>query len=257
MEVIIIGSGTFVPIPERGCPSVLIISETEKTHLLLDMGPGTLRQIAKTGLSCTMLDYIFLSHFHPDHTADIIHFLFTIKNIAPSFQKSFTIAGPAGTKDFIKALQYAYRGHINISPALLKIDELGKKSKRKYRDLIVLSHQVKHAPESIGFRIEDGTGKSIVYSGDTGMCNDIIELAKNTDLLILECSFPKECLKSYNIDTHLSPSDAGKIANEANAKCLVLTHLYPECLRVDIINRCMRYYKGKVIIAKDLLRLHV
>jgi len=257
LEVIILGSGTFIPIPERACPSVLVISETEKTRLLLDIGPGTLRQIAKTGLSCTMLDYVLLSHFHPDHTADIIHFLFTIKNITPLFQKPFTIAGPTGTRDFIKALQQAYKGHIHIPSNLLEIDELGKRSKRKYNELTIISHHVKHAPESIGFRIEDNSGKSIVYSGDTGICDDVIRLAENADLLILECSLPEETIEANNIATHLSPSDAGKIADEANARCLVLTHIYPECLKVDIRSRCGRYYKGKIIIAKDLLRLHV
>ena len=225
--------------------------------LLLDIGPGSLRQIAKTGLSCTMLDYILLSHFHPDHTADIIPLLFTLKNVPPTFQKPFTIAGAAGTEDFIRSLQNAYRGHIDMPPKLMRIDELGKKSKIRYKDLVILSNRVKHSPESIGFRIEDDSGKSIVYSGDTGICDDIIKLAQNADLLILECSFPEEYLKSYNIDTHLSPSDAGKIADEANAGCLVLTHIYPECLKLDIVNRCRRYYKGNIIIAKDFLRIRV
>lgn len=89
MEVIILGSGTLVPIPEKSCSSVLI--KSEKTCLLIDIGPGTLRQITKTGLSCTMIDYILLSHFHPDHTADVIYFLFTIKNIAPSLDRKSVV----------------------------------------------------------------------------------------------------------------------------------------------------------------------
>ena len=165
MEVIILGSGTFIPIPERSSPCIMLRSKS--TILLLDIGTGSLRQIAKTGLSCTMLDYILLSHFHPDHTADIIPFLFTLKNIPPSLQRPFTIAGPAGTKGFIRSLQHAYRGHIDMPPKLMRIDELGKKSKRRYKDLVVMSNRVKHSPESIGFRIEDKSGKSIVYSGDT------------------------------------------------------------------------------------------
>jgi len=255
LEVVILGSGTFIPLPERSSPSVLVRSE--KTNLLLDIGPGTLRQLSKAGLSFTMIDYVLISHFHPDHTADIIHLLFVLKNTDPSFIHPITILGPSGTKDFIRGLQNAYRGHLNLSPRLLKIDEMGKKSIRNCKDLTVNSYPVKHTSESIGFRIEDISGKKIAYSGDTGLCEEVIQLCKDVDLAILECSFPEEYLKSWKIDTHLSPSDAGKIAKEANVKNLILTHLYPECFRIDIISRCKTYYKGKIIVAKDLFRINI
>ena len=256
MEVVILGSGTFIPIPERSSPSILVRSK--ETCLLLDIGPGTLRQIGRLGLSFSMIDYVCLSHFHPDHTADIIHLLFALKNINPLFKKPITLLGPPGTREFLKSLQYAYKGYITLSPKLLKIDELGKKSRRNCKDLIIASYPVKHVSESIGFRIiEKDKRKSISYSGDTGICEDVIELSRDVDLAILECSFPEEYLKNWGIDTHLSPSDAGKIAQEAKAKSLLLTHLYPECLRIDILERCRRYYKGNIIIAKDLMRLKV
>ncbi len=256
MEVIILGSGTFIPIPDRSSPSVLI--KSKETCLLLDIGPGTLRQIGRLGLSFSMIDYVCLSHFHPDHTADIVHLMFALKNIDPLLKKPITLLGPSGTKEFLRSLQSAYRGYINLSPKILRIDELGKKSRRNCKDLTVISHPVKHVPESIGFRIiEESKGKSVAYSGDTGMCEDVIELSRDVDLAILECSFPEEYLKNWSIDTHLSPSDAGKIAQEAGAKSLLLTHLYPECLNINIVERCKRYYKGNVMIAEDLMRITI
>ncbi len=255
MEVIILGSGTFIPIPERSSPCILI--KTQRSIILLDIGPGSVRQIAKTGLSCAMINYVFLSHFHPDHTADIIHLFFTIKNIDEIFKRPLIISGPIGTKRFINDLQQAYLGHIDLSPNMLKIDELGKKSRREYTDFSLISQPMKHSKESIGFRIEDNLGKSLVYSGDTGICDEIIDLAKMADILILECSLPEEYINAHNIETHLSPSDAGKIASKAKVKLLVLTHIYPECLKIDIINRCKKYYKGNIIIAKDLLKLNI
>jgi len=256
LEVIILGSGTFIPLPERSSPSILVRSK--ETNMLLDIGPGTLRQLQRIGLSFTMIDYIALSHFHPDHTADIIHFLFALRNIRPSFKKPITILGPFGTKEFIRSLQSAYRGYINLPINMLRIDELGKKSKRTYNGLTILTYPVKHTPESIGFRIiEEETGKSIAYSGDTGMCEDVIELIKGVDLAILECSFPEEYLRAWNLDTHLSPSLAGKIASEAEVKTVLLTHLYPECLNIDIIERCKAYYKGELIVAKDLMKIRL
>lgn len=255
MEVIILGSGTFIPLPERSSPSILV--KLNSNYILLDIGPGTLRQMARLGLSCTMLNYIFISHFHPDHTGDIIYFLFVIKNISSLYKKPFTIVGPIGTKDFIRSLQNAYRRYLELSPNILRIEELKNNDKKKYENFSIISSPVKHSFESIAFRIEDRTGKSIVYSGDTGLCHEIIELARDADLLFLECSFPEEYLITHGINTHLSPSDAGKIAKAANVRCLVLTHLYPECLKVDIVKRCRQYFKGNILIARDFLRLNL
>ena len=59
-------------------------------------------------------------------------------------------------------------------------------------------------------KLTDSNGKSIVYSGDTDYCPELIELADNCDLLILECSFPDD----MKVEGHLTPSEAGKIAAE-------------------------------------------
>jgi len=254
LEVLILGSGSFIPTEDRSSPSVLI--KTEKTYLLLDIGPGTVRQIKKAGLSCISIKHILISHFHPDHTADLIHFMFFMKNIGSEFQSPFTVHGPPGIRNFIRGIQRAYGNSLNLPAEILRIDEMGKKARRDFDDVTVISFPVKHSPESVGYRIE-ASGKRIVYSGDTGFCEEIIEASKDVDLLILECSFPEEYLRKYKIDTHLSPDSAGRIAGSANVKNLVLTHLYPECLKTDIIGSCKRHYKGNVIIAKDFLRIKI
>jgi ribonuclease BN (tRNA processing enzyme) len=74
-----------------------------------------------------------------------------------------------------------------------------------------------------------------------------------TDLLVLECSFPDE----RKVPGHLTPSLAGRIANETRCRRLLLTHLYPECDQVDVLSQCRRTYSGDVLIAEDLLRISV
>jgi len=104
----------------------------------------------------------------------------------------------------------------------------------------------------IGYRIE-AEGKSVVYSGDTDYCENIVSLAKNADVLIAECSFPDE----LKVQNHLTPSLAGKIASEAEVKTLVLTHLFPECDKFNIKKQAKKIFKGKVIVAKDFMRVKV
>ena len=118
-------------------------------------------------------------------------------------------------------------------------------------NLIIKSIKSKHmGASSVSYRIDYGN-KSIVYSGDTEYCNEIIEISKNADLLILECSFP------YNTDDHLDPSLCGKVATKANAKKLVLTHFYPECDKADVKKQCSKEFDGEIVVAKDFMRIKV
>ena len=110
-----------------------------------------------------------------------------------------------------------------------------------------------HLPESVGYRIEWENGKSIVISGDTDYCANIVSLALETDLLVLESSFPDE----KKVDGHLTPSLAGRIARESRCKRLLLTHLYPICEQYDILNQCRQAYQGEIILGEDLMRVKI
>ena len=101
MRLIILGSGTGNPLNDRASPALALITGSHLT--LFDMGPGTLRQLARLGKHHERIGKIFFTHFHPDHTADLIHFLFATKNLSIlEMRKPFTIIGPEGLQDFLK-----------------------------------------------------------------------------------------------------------------------------------------------------------
>jgi ribonuclease BN (tRNA processing enzyme) len=254
MKLIILGSGTSVPNAQRASPAIAVF--IDKELLLLDIGPGTLRQMAIAGLPFESIDYICISHFHPDHTADLIHFFFATR-YPPILRtrKPFTIVGPETFNKFLTLLKKPYGNWLDLPDGLMKIEEFhtGYKDKKKFNTFTLWSAPVKHIPHSLGFRIEDHSGKTIVYSGDTGYCEEMVDLARDADLLILESSFPDE----KEIKGHLTPSRAGDIAARSGAKKLLLTHFYPECLKVDIEAQCRKSYHGELLLATDLLSLTV
>ena len=84
-------------------------------------------------------------------------------------------------------------------------------------------------------------------------CKNVVELGRDADILILECSM----LDKKKVDGHLTPSLCGRIADESNCKKLVLTHFYPSCDKIDAVSVCKKYYRGKIIIAEDLMRLKI
>ena len=70
---------------------------------------------------------------------------------------------------------------------------------------------------------------------------------------ILDCSFPD----GDEVEGHLTPSQAGKIASLAGVNKLLLVHFYPEVLATDIAKQCRRTYAGELILGSDLLHLHL
>jgi ribonuclease BN (tRNA processing enzyme) len=96
-------------------------------------------------------------------------------------------------------------------------------------------------------------GPAVVYSGDTDYSENLVELARDADLLICEAARPDE----HPVAGHLTPSMAGRMATEAGARQLMLTHFYPDCEGVDLAAQCRRTYTGPVILAQDLMRLEV
>jgi len=254
MNLIILGSGTGVPMAHRASPALVMTSAGEP--VLFDMGPGTLRQLARIGIGHERIGRIFFTHFHPDHTADIIHFLFATRN-PPVLEKRkpFTIFAPKGFKAFLEGMESAYGKWIRVPGEIMKVEELDarKRDGSTWPGFEVLSHPVPHTSQSLAYRVESSSGSSFVYTGDTSFSPELAEFAKNSDVLITECSFPE----GRDVEGHMTPSQAGRMATLAGARKLVLIHFYPEILGTDIASQCRTAFGGELVLGRDLLHLRV
>ncbi len=253
MDIYIIGSGTCVPSLRRASPAYAM--RIDNNILLFDGGSGTLRQLLKVNIQFQEVDYLFYSHFHPDHTGDLVHFLFASK-YAPVYQRKepFTIVAPTGFRTFYEGLKRVYNEWVVPREGLMKIVEMDglTDSMKKFEDFLVLTCPMRHYENSIGFRIE-AQGRAVVYSGDSDYCDDLIRLAKDADVFICECAFPDE----MKVKGHLTPSLAGRIATLAQCKKLILTHFYPVCDEYDIYGQCRQEYTGELLIAEDLMKVSI
>lgn len=250
IAVTILGSGTCVPSLERSACSVLI--ETGESKLLFDSGPGTMRRLLETGTTIFDLTHIFYSHFHPDHTSELVPLLFATKYPdSHRRQKMLTLCAGSGFVNFFKGLQRVYGGWIELPSGMLQILELDNSGPDSIRfdDLTVKSLPVVHNPESLAYRIAGRQGKSMVYSGDTDYSDNLVTLARDADLLICESAMPDE----LKVSGHLTPSAAGEMAARAGVEALVLTHFYPECEQADIKKECRKTYTGPLYLAQDLM----
>lgn len=254
MRLTILGSGTCVPSLTRSACAVLV--ETGDARILIDAGPGTLRRLLEAGADFRRVTHLCISHFHPDHTAELVPLLFASKYPEGRGRRLplVMIAGQ-GVRTFFEKLQAVYGRWIALDPGLLTIEELDGEGRdqRTFPDFTLETIPVDHNPESVAFRITDPAGRSIVYSGDTDVSDRLVELASGADLLVCESAFPDD----HKVAGHLTPSLAGEMATRAGVKRLVLTHFYPECEGVDLESQCRRGYDGPLVMASDLLRLSV
>jgi ribonuclease BN (tRNA processing enzyme) len=82
---------------------------------------------------------------------------------------------------------------------------------------------------------------------------EFVKFAKDADLLIIECGLPDR----FGGGRHLSPSIVGEVAKKSGAKTVVPIHFYPQVENEDIKGAIKKQYKGKVIVAKDLMKLSI
>ena len=249
MEIFVIGSGTGVPSLRRGSPGTAI--KVGSNILLLDSGSGTLQRMLRANIDYREVNYLLYSHFHPDHTADLVPFLFA-SNYGSDEKRTgeLKLIGPKGLQEFYEKLKAVYGRWIEPQNYTLTLMEMGK-NEIAFPDFNLQGFYLIHSESSVGFRVTSRDDKTVAYSGDTDFCENLIALGSDVDLLILECSFPD----SRKVEGHLTPSLAGRAAQEAGCKRLLLTHLYPPCDDEDIVAVVKEQFSGEVILAEDLMKI--
>jgi ribonuclease BN (tRNA processing enzyme) len=251
MEVIVIGSGTGVPSRRRGSPAVGV--RAGEKLVLLDLGPGTLRAMIRYGLDFNDIDILCLSHHHPDHVADLVAFLFASRyGLGYTRREPVHLLAARGFQDFHGRLQQVWGEWVVPPPGLLTVSELATDGEdgRNLGDITFRTAPVQHLPTSLAFRVEHA-GRAVVYSGDTDWSDSLVDLARGSDLLIVEAANP------WKVAGHLTPAEAGRLAAQAGVPRLLLTHFYPPCDEIDVVEACAQEFSGLILRAEDGLRLRV
>jgi len=253
--VTVLGSGSCVPLKERYPSSYFICPRLVPSGWLVDVGSGAIQRLIDVGKSHLEIECVFISHVHPDHISDLLPLLQAL-NYTPGFKRTdpFYIYG---SEDIKKYLDFNMELALPLTPDFpMEFVLLKDKMKLERDGLSLEARSLKHPAKTLGFRwnIE---GCILVYGADTGPCEGISKLAKDADLLILECSFLKDNPKHH----HLTTYQAGEIAKNAGVKKLLLSHFYPEVLEIKKEEKEKEVresgYKGEIIFAEDLMFIEV
>jgi ribonuclease Z len=100
-------------------------------------------------------------------------------------------------------------------------------------------------------------GRKIVYTGDSRSSKALVELAKNADLLIHDCTFDDELAERAKEDGHSTPSQAAETAKKAKVKRLILTHISARYKISDLLLKQARKGFSNVDVAEDFMTINL
>jgi len=253
MKITILGSGSFHIDKDHSAPAYLL--EIKDKKILLDCGPGTLVQMAKIGFDPYDLDYIFLTHFHADHSSDLFPLLMRgllgHRFYGRELKKNLQIIGPKGMKDFVVNLCNIYR--LYFLKDFDKYEYQDFEPNMKFNQFTVGVFPVNHLEtDANALRIESA-GKIIAYTGDAEKCDGVIKASQNADLLIADATNPN------NIEgrVHMNTTQVGEVAKESSVKKVVLAHQMPVGFNVDMVSQTKEVFNGEVVLAKDLMEINL
>jgi len=255
MKLVVLGSGTSVPHPQRAAAAFWL--ETANGLVLLDCGADSAHRMAEESVDWPSLDAIWISHLHLDHCGGLASFLFGLK-WAPQTegrQKPLRIFGCRGIGSLLKAIDESNDYGLLAQPFPIELHEVSDDNAgfEMMPGLSAQTFSTPHTQESLAIRLTYNDGTSMVYTSDTGYSAELAKFASGADLLILECSF----WRHKPTAKHLELDDAMRLAQLAEPRQLVLTHLYPEWDDIDIESKAKELWSGEIIAARDGLRLEV
>jgi ribonuclease Z len=265
-RVILLGTGTPNPEPDRMGPAVAIVSG--KGVYLVDCGPGVVRRAAQAGIAMEQLTRVFITHLHSDHTAGYPDLILTPPNsgrVTP-----LQAWGPPGlramtthiVRAFSEDLRIRLHGTQPVEPAGFTVTAHDVTPGEVYRDenVRVIAFAVPHGEwkHAYGYRFE-AKDRTIVISGDTTYSEALIAAARGCDILVHEVYSQRGWEKRtpdwrrYHAASHTSAIDVGRVAAQVRPRKLVLYHLLPMGETAEeVLSEVRQNWGGEVVYGKDL-----
>jgi ribonuclease Z len=271
MEVIILGSGSPLPDPNRAGPATLV--RAAGRDFLFDAGRGVLMRLAGAGSGPVQVEQVLITHLHSDHVTDL-NDLLTMRWVMSPAPNPLRVIGPPGTGGLVQrtlAMLTADIGYRRAHHADLDWDPSGEVTEVSggvvFDDgtVKIIAALTDHAPAkpAIGYRVE-AEGKVVVIGGDTVPCPGLDQLCDQADIYLqtvirrsLIEAIPAARLKDI-LTYHSAVEDAAATASRSGVGTLVLTHMVPAPFpgtEQEWVAEAEEVFDGTVLLASDLLRI--
>jgi ribonuclease Z len=260
LRVLLCGSSSPFPHPSREKTCVAIFAGGR--FYIVDTGPGSWNNLALWRVPADRIGGILLTHFHSDHIGELGEF--NLQTWVAGRAGPLAVYGPPGVERVVAGFNEAYALDREYRTAHHGADFMPSDVGRmravripvgagvahaalalREGDLEVTAVLVDHAPirPAVAYRFRY-RGRSVVVSGDTVKLPELIDAARDADVLVHEAQAQHLVATARQVaerigrerpariladipDYHTSPVEAAEVANEAGVGLLVMYHLTP------------------------------
>ena len=278
-RLILLGTGGG-PRPRKASSAAAQVIIADGKAYVIDCGNGVARQLAFANVPLATLRHIFITHHHSDHNADYGNLMLLAWTAGLRTQVDTWGPPPLEkmTRLFFEMNAYdietriADEGRVPL-PSLVRPHELSAPGEVMRDDTLKVTSALVHHPPVVpafGYRF-DAKDRSIVISGDTAPSDNLVKLAEGADVLVHDAMYlpgverlvarvpNAPALRKSILSHHTAAEDAGRIAERAGVKTLVLSHLVPaddpEISEQMWLDAAGSHFRGTVLVGKDLLEV--
>jgi ribonuclease BN (tRNA processing enzyme) len=242
-----------MPRPGGACSSYLL--QTHHAAVLFDVGPGAAGKL-QLAIDYARLDAIVISHMHADHFLDLVSLRYGLKYGPRLRQSELPLWLPPGGTPDLDALGVLV-GRDSASDFFAEsyaVREYDPAQELTVKDLTLSFRRTRHSIDAFAIRAECN-GASMVYSADTAPFDAVVEFARGCSLFLCEASLGLGTEEGER--GHSSAPEAAKMANDAGAGRLLLTHYPASYSATDLIRESTSFFGDPIAAAEDGLKIDI
>ncbi|WCN82848.1 MBL fold metallo-hydrolase [Micromonospora sp. LH3U1] len=240
MRVVVLGGLGAWPSAEQACAGFLV--EHQGFRLLIDPGYATLQPLL-TRVAASAVDAVYVSHGHPDHCADLQPLL-RARVLPDRSAPALPVYAPTGSLGPLLAIDEP-----GLIDTAYRLHEFTPGDGFDVGPFTVRTWSLPHWVPNAGVRFAAG-GTVLAYTGDTGPSPELVELARDADLLIAEATYVDE-IPDRHVGFLSSAAEVGRYATAARTRAVLLTHLWPGTDSDAAVAAARRAYGGPVGVARS------
>ncbi|MBP3763762.1 MAG: ribonuclease Z [Bacteroidales bacterium] len=257
MILTVLGSGAALPTGHRCCSAQVL--NVNGFKMLIDCAEGTQNGIRRMRFRLQSISTILISHLHGDHFFGLPGLLSTMHLCGRT--EPATVVAPVGAREVIETtfrltgnnISYPIEWHeMDFTEGLHRVFENAKCTV----DAFPLTHSVPTYGFLVGDRPEGSRGRlRYAYCCDTVYTEAILPYVEGVDLLCLESTFTDEYAPLAEKRLHLTAGQAARLAAQAGARQLLLTHISARYKEPDLLLSQAQAHFPNTTVAADGLRL--
>ena len=227
MHLTVLGGSAAGPNAGMGCAGLLV--QTDRTRLVLDLGPGTLQELRRH-TDFRRLDAVIISHMHVDHVLDLLALRHALAYNPQSAPAPVPVWLPPGGAAHLAQATAPFDAcdEPGRFASTVNVAEYDPARPLPIGDVVVTFAPVPHYIPAWAIRVQTTAASTLGYTGDTGPSAALAGFFAGVQVLVAEATLLEPGARPSAERGSLTAAEAGQLAVAAGAEILVLTHMWEE-----------------------------